>query len=239
MPSGVYHIVNKINNHSYIGSSLNLQGRMSGHFKNLSRNKHGNKHLQCAINKYGIDNFESKVLLICDKDMLVYFEQKCIDNLKPEYNISHVVGPGFFRGCKHTSETKEKISILNIGHKLWSEEAKIHHRLVMFGNKHLLGCVPTAETRQKISESQIGKKQSEETKAKISKSHIGMTYSDETKAKLSAHSATKGGLSKETKEKMRLAHLGKKRPPMSEEQKRKISEARKKLFAKDDHALEI
>ena len=58
MKSGIYKIINNINNDFYIGSAKDLDKRKASHFYNLKTNRHINNHLQNAVNKYGIENFE-------------------------------------------------------------------------------------------------------------------------------------------------------------------------------------
>ena len=59
--SGIYKIINKINNHYYVGSSINIytsRGRFASHVRNLNRGTHHNDYLQNAWNKYGVSNFD-------------------------------------------------------------------------------------------------------------------------------------------------------------------------------------
>jgi group I intron endonuclease len=90
----------------------------------------------------------------------------------------------------------------------------------------------------KLSKSikQKGRKLSDESKRKISEAKTGIGRSEETKKKLSE--ALKGNQiwlgrkhSEESKRKMSLKMVGRKRKPFTEEHKRKISEARKRLHA--------
>lgn len=60
--SGVYAIVNSLNNKKYIGSTSNLRKRFRQHYAALIRNNHDNYHLQNAVNKYGIDKFYFMIL---------------------------------------------------------------------------------------------------------------------------------------------------------------------------------
>lgn len=55
--SGIYGIVNTINNKIYIGSSSLISRRVSKHFSELRNNRHTNKKLQDDYNKYGLDKF--------------------------------------------------------------------------------------------------------------------------------------------------------------------------------------
>lgn len=84
---GIYMIVNVINNHRYIGSSVNIKRRLEIHRANLRHNNHDNLHLQNAWNKYGENNFIFSVLESCPKDSRFIREQYYVDTLKPEYNI--------------------------------------------------------------------------------------------------------------------------------------------------------
>ena len=86
--SGIYAIVNTLNNKKYIGSSENLRKRYRQHFNNLNKNKHANTHLQRAYNKYGASVFEFWILEECDniRDTLITLEQKWIDS-DGDYNI--------------------------------------------------------------------------------------------------------------------------------------------------------
>ena len=52
---GIYCIENMVNEHKYIGQSINLKDRLYGHKTKLKHNKHQNRHLQFAVNKYGIE----------------------------------------------------------------------------------------------------------------------------------------------------------------------------------------
>lgn len=63
--SGIYQIINKINNKVYVGQSCNIKNRKGCHFATLKGNYHYNKHLQSAFNKYGVYNFEFSILEIC------------------------------------------------------------------------------------------------------------------------------------------------------------------------------
>ena len=73
MTSGIYQIVNKENNKRYIGSSVNVEGRVWNHFTMLISNRHGNKHLQNAYNKYGHNNFEAVLIYECSEEELLYY----------------------------------------------------------------------------------------------------------------------------------------------------------------------
>jgi hypothetical protein len=84
----------------YIGSSKDPYNRLHKHVSKLNNNKHENQYLQNAWNKYGKDNFECYVIEFVDisnldeinsNQLLQKIEQKWIDILNPEYNITKIV----------------------------------------------------------------------------------------------------------------------------------------------------
>jgi group I intron endonuclease len=60
---GIYTITNLLDGRYYVGSSLDLTKRLTSHKTKLKNNKHINKYLQNAWNKYGEANFKFEVVL--------------------------------------------------------------------------------------------------------------------------------------------------------------------------------
>ena len=87
---GIYQIRNKINNKSYIGSSVNISGRFSNHMNRDAR-KYYWRDFYKDIMYYGQCNFEFIVLEECDKEKLIEREQYYYDLIKPEYNFTRPV----------------------------------------------------------------------------------------------------------------------------------------------------
>lgn len=80
--NGVYSIQAKHNGKYYFGSTTSKKGficRWRGHLYELRNNIHINKRLQRAYNKYGEDNFEFKIRVVCKKEFCVILEQKYLD----------------------------------------------------------------------------------------------------------------------------------------------------------------
>lgn len=141
--SGIYMLKNKILNKFYIGHANNLYKRKNEHFSTLKSNKHFNKYIQEDYNKYGKENFVFEILLICELEYLIYYEQKYVDILKPEYNI--------FVKCV----TSRKGNHLTESHKKKISES-------------MKGKIITEETRLKISKALTGRHISEEVRKKLS-----------------------------------------------------------------------
>lgn len=120
----VYEIVNLINNHRYIGSSLNgLEWRKKKHLNELRRNNHHNRHLQSAYNLYGENVFRFNVVEeVEDKSILAEKEQEWIDKSKPEYNVMRDIKSHI--GIKRSKETCEKISKSLTGKPLSKEHVE-------------------------------------------------------------------------------------------------------------------
>lgn len=67
----------------YIGSSVNIYKRWSNHCWQLRNNKHSNRYLQNAWNKYGEQNFKFEILELCDPIKQFELEQDYLNKFKP------------------------------------------------------------------------------------------------------------------------------------------------------------
>jgi len=177
--SGVYKIINKVNNHFYVGSAVNIRQRWNQHKKDLRKNKHHNNILQNAWNRHGEGSFISEPIeFIGDLFELISKEQHYIDLLNPEYNINKVAGSRL--GMKHSLETRKRMS------KNHADFSDMNNP--MYGRKG----------------PNTGKTFSRQSREKMSVNHIGLFSGD-------SHPLFGRPVSEETKEKIRLSLLGKKR----------------------------
>ena len=72
MSIGIYKIINLINNKFYIGQSVNIEARWIKH-RQISTQENSNCYnypLYRAIRKYGIQNFEFKIIELCEENQL-------------------------------------------------------------------------------------------------------------------------------------------------------------------------
>jgi group I intron endonuclease len=124
--AGTYQIICKENGKKYVGSSLNVKARLTGHRSYLRRNAHGNIHLQRAWNKYGENCFIFEPIeLIDDADVEIIrkLEQDILDSYSGErwgllFNIYPTVDMTVM-----AEETKAKLKGVNIG-RIPSEETR-------------------------------------------------------------------------------------------------------------------
>lgn len=162
----LYKIINLVNNKSYIGKTTQtLEERWLDHCQEAKRWQNCkeqstdfgyNSKLYPAMVKYGNSNFQ--IRLIEEVTNLEELNQRekywiaFLDTRQHGYNIAAGGDGGFFFGCHHTAEAREKI------------------RAASLNRKH------TVETRTKISKSKLGHVTSMETREKIRKTKTGVKF---------------------------------------------------------------
>lgn len=160
--TGIYYIKNKINNKKYIGQSIHIHRRWNEHKWELNNNVHHNDYLQKSWNKYGEENFEFKIIELCD--------EKNLDS-KESYYISlyNTMNENFGYNLQSGGSVNRTVS----------ESTRV--KLSEAGKKGA-SCrnFPTG-----INHHSYGKHLSDDTKEKLRQYHLGMKASDETKIKMS------------------------------------------------------
>jgi group I intron endonuclease len=110
----IYRIKNKITKKSYIGESKkkDVNWRWSEHKQNIKKNK-GCPALRDAVKKYGVENFEFSIIIICFDDERFKYEKEYIkkyNTVVPNgYNITNGGEGGGFQGKTHTEQVKADI----------------------------------------------------------------------------------------------------------------------------------
>lgn len=176
MISGIYIILNTKNGKVYIGQAVDFGERWYVHRAALKNNRHKNRHLQAAWNKYGAKVFKFQRLEHCPIEQLDEREQHYLDVYIEKgicYNIAHDVKAAM-RGRRHSEETRRKISASS---RSATEETRQKMREAIRNISE--------ESRRKMSEPNKGKHVSDETRKKMSEAHKGKKLSDETRRKMS------------------------------------------------------
>jgi group I intron endonuclease len=111
----IYYIKNLIDNKYYIGQTMNeLNKRWRQH-----KQKNSNcRYLKYAFNKYGLKNFEFKLICICFDEDLDKFEIDYIKHYKSLVPNGYNLKEGGLGGGRLHQETKDKISKALKGRKI-------------------------------------------------------------------------------------------------------------------------
>lgn len=99
---GIYKLM--IENHVYVGSSINLYHRLLSHKNQLKRQVHDNSYLQRCVNKYGFENLSYKILVFLpeeNKKLLLKLEKFFIEQEHADLNLK--LDPTTQENCITTS----------------------------------------------------------------------------------------------------------------------------------------
>jgi group I intron endonuclease len=111
--SGIYKIECAASGKVYIGSAVSIRARWASHRSNLRNNRHSNRHLQNAWNKYGEISFVFSVVELCEITDLIPREQFWIDAFNaanPECGLNNSPTASTTIGFRHSEATKAKLS---------------------------------------------------------------------------------------------------------------------------------
>jgi len=105
--SGVYCLINKVNGHSYVGSSIKLASRMRNYLNKafLKSKQNANMPITRSLLKYDYSNFSLLILEYVEAEFLTSRETFYLANIIPYYNV---LKQGFSSlGSIQTEETKK------------------------------------------------------------------------------------------------------------------------------------
>jgi group I intron endonuclease len=194
----------------YIGSSSNLQKRITRHKLDLLKDKHPNRHLQNSFNKHGKVFIVEILEEVSNEADLDTREQYYIDTFGFHNLINKCPVAYSTRGRKASAETIEKIrenSKNNISSKFvnyWLGKKRSTEQREKQSLRQLGRTMPEA-TKEKIGVASAQWKRSDEHIAALNNAWRGSKHSEEAKAKIRAKN-TGRVFSEETKQKMRENH---------------------------------
>jgi group I intron endonuclease len=108
MASGIYAIINAVNEKRYVGSTSDFKKRRREHWNALAGGYHENQHLQRSANRHGLGAFRFEILEEASAADLKVREQFHLDRLNPEYNMCPASDSTL--GIRRSDETKARMS---------------------------------------------------------------------------------------------------------------------------------
>lgn len=204
MESGIYRITNNVSGKVYVGSAADIYARWAAHKSSLNKGKHGNRFLQMAWKKHGIDAFAFEVLERADLADLYDREQHWLDTGgcmigEGGYNISPSAGT--CRGVKHSAEARARMSAAKKGRSARNKgvphteaaKAKLRARAkarlqTEEGKSHLAKMAAAANSpaaTAKMSVTKTGKRHTDAARENMRDGHAAYwaTATDEDRAK--------------------------------------------------------
>lgn len=109
--TGIYKLM--IEEHLYVGSSVNLYKRLGVHFRTLRSKTHENQYLQRCVDKYGIDKLSYEVIETYEnitKEELLQKEEFYIKTLCADLNLK--LTPTTQQNCITTSKKVYQFTLL-------------------------------------------------------------------------------------------------------------------------------
>jgi len=234
MSTGIYQIRNRLNGKVYIGRSVNVEKRLSDHRSALRTGRHYSEHMQSAWIKYGEESFELNVIEECDEKLLPTRESHWIRELQAidpaqGYNLKDEDGAGSWRLSEEALKNlRERMADPTVRAKISAHQRELHNDPEW--KARFLERVHADEFRDKYrrfgeDNPFWGHQHSDETRSRISQTSSGdgngmwgRTHSEESREKISE------------KNKKFYQENPEKRVK-SEETRRRMSEARKVLWA--------
>jgi len=203
----IYRIINKISKKCYIGETKckDVTRRWNQHKQTIEINK-GCPALRDAVKKYGIDNFEFSVLIICFDDERFKHEIEYIkkyNSVVPNgYNLTNGGEGGGFQGKTHTEEVKNgiknKLKQKYIDNPELKKQLSERNKIIM--SNHQVreniknGILNSEKMKKNIEDKRTGNykknKHTEEAKTKISES-LKKYYASNVKNELNNKIGTK------------------------------------------------
>ncbi len=237
--SGVYKIINTTNARIYIGSAKEFKRRLTGHCRSLRKGTHHNKFLQNDFNKCGEDAFEFHVLEVMEdsnRAKRLRVEQKHIkeyfDNQQQCYNFHKKAirkkGPWSYTPEESSKKKSES------GKKAWAKDNGSRRKAT---SKQFKEMWQDPEYRAKKLAQATGRKNTPEQLKTMSKAALSRKPDSEGTKKIKSLAAKKRFQDPVQRE--RLGEISRNRGPVTEETRKKLSDAHKGLVCSKETRQKI
>ena len=169
--SGIYMIRCKIDNKVYIGQSIYLKRRMRDHQRKLETGTHPNTYLQHAVDKYGISNFDFRIVERCNYSDIDNKERYWIHYFRSsERDFGYNMEDGGHNGRKYSEDRVEALTGENnsMFGKHQTEEVKQKIQSANRGMNSILTVKDVSEIKKKYLSGKSQKELAEEYQVHIS-----------------------------------------------------------------------
>lgn len=131
----VYRILNTVTGESYVGGTINVEGRWRKHRSRLRAGKHCNRKMQASWNKYGESAFVVEILEKCDRSQLRTVE-KCeiakLDSCKKGFNSTPLgAGPDYETRAKIVANNRAAVNVSGLIADARSDEGRRRRSEIM------------------------------------------------------------------------------------------------------------
>lgn len=156
---GIYKIECLKNNMVYVGSSIDIQARLTWHKSHLINNTHYKKGMQEDFNKYGIENFVFEIVELTTEKRLkekeIYYTKK-LKAVEHGYNAFISISGRYKKTSKHNKKLSKK-RIFSDEHRKHLQDAykrNIESGIEYSCNKISVTCFETGKVYQSIAQAQ-------------------------------------------------------------------------------------
>lgn len=168
MITGIYKILNTVNNKVYIGSAVDIKKRWRDHKWYLKKNMHHNSHLQFAYNKYGLIKFQFIIEQECPIENLLINEEKYIKkynskNKRFGYNVNDPREIQFGVKCRNDIKLILSNRMVGENNPMYGKTGEQHPKY-----KYCL----SKEKRKKLSEWAKNRRGNESNASKLNESRV-------------------------------------------------------------------
>ena len=225
--SGVYQIILREDGRSYIGSAVDIKTRWRNHIS-ASKSLRTKQVIARAIAKHGKENFDWKILELCEIDQLLNRGQHWLDTVRPfadehnGFNVRKVADSNL--GITRSIESRLKQSKTMTG-----VQKTEGHKRKMSENWHKSRSAEYFDECSKRMTGDNNPAKRADVRSKISKSMTGKTWKDDT-VRLKTHIEQRTGSKRTDEQKSVMSKAQQRVKTRSDSAKEKFYLIQRKLY---------